>query len=351
MNDRLTKDLLETIKEKIKTDEIDQAEQLLGQLLSIHPEGIYARALAESVAKIRNSRPKSVPVLPSPSPPPSGLPVVDRTIKSITNGVNETRPRSGTSVPPLNPELLTKAEVIIDAWQEGSKIVSAIFSAYRRLLVKTLEDGSITPEEMQALAELRGNLDITPAQHAALEREVRISMYLNAIRIEYRNGGREYSSLRKQFGVETEETHYLSAREESLIQSCESKAVLLLVDDDARSLMMMNRILSAAGYFCHSCASAEEALELIDTVQPDLVVCDLAFGPTRMNGFTFYQKFRRCAGCLHSPFIIVSGVGQDSMVKAAKKLGVDDYLTKPISAPMLVSAVEGKLRRSIELRV
>ena len=69
-----------------------------------------------------------------------------------------------------------------------------------------------------------------------------------------------------------------------------------------------------------------------------------------MNGFQFYENFRNMDEFKHVPFIFISAFSQETMVQTGKKLGVDDYLIKPIQPDLLIATIEGKLRRANELQ-
>ena len=123
-----------------------------------------------------------------------------------------------------------------------------------------------------------------------------------------------------------------------------------MLDDDEKFLDAIKIILTDGGYYCFTVISGEEALQLLDTTTPDLILCDINFTKPNMSGFAFYERFRSMDRFLPTPFIFLSGLDQDVLIRTGKKLGADDYLTKPIDTEMLLATIEGKLRRSRELR-
>ena len=48
---------------------------------------------------------------------------------------------------------------------------------------------------------------------------------------------------------------------------------------------------------------------------------------------------------LNVPFIFLSGMSDEGMIRYGKGLGADDYLTKPISNDTLLDTIKGKLKR------
>ena len=125
---------------------------------------------------------------------------------------------------------------------------------------------------------------------------------------------------------------------------------MLLLDDDQSFLSIIKDVLTDEGYNCATVNSGEEGLKALESVTPDIVICDIDFVKPQMNGFTFYEKFRAIDRFVDIPFIFMSGLDQDIVVRAGKKMGVDDYLTKPFDSELLIATVEGKLKRSRELK-
>jgi PleD family two-component response regulator len=69
-----------------------------------------------------------------------------------------------------------------------------------------------------------------------------------------------------------------------------------------------------------------------------------------MGGFTFYEKVQELKNVQSIPFVFLSGLTDEVLVRTGKELGVDDYLMKPISEQTLVSTLRGKLKRFKQLK-
>jgi PleD family two-component response regulator len=69
-----------------------------------------------------------------------------------------------------------------------------------------------------------------------------------------------------------------------------------------------------------------------------------------MGGFTFYEKVREIDRLHDIPFIFLSGLTDEVLIRTGKELGVDDYLTKPFSDETLLATIKGKLKRFRQLR-
>lgn len=79
-------------------------------------------------------------------------------------------------------------------------------------------------------------------------------------------------------------------------------------------------------------ADGEEALRLIASLHPDLVICDI-----RMPGLSGIQLMERVQGCVSKPpkFLVLSGYADFTYAQRALALGALGYLTKPLDAEEL----------------
>lgn len=119
------------------------------------------------------------------------------------------------------------------------------------------------------------------------------------------------------------------------------KTTILAADDDPQLLRLVTRNLQLEGYDVLGASDGQQALELIETNPPDLVLLDVMM--PKMDGFTVCYRLREFSSV---PIIIVTARGQDQDKVRGLDLGADDYLTKPFSVDELLARVRAVLRRS-----
>ena len=115
---------------------------------------------------------------------------------------------------------------------------------------------------------------------------------------------------------------------------------ILIVDDEEsiRELIKMN--LELVGYECYEAEDGDKAIEMFNSVKPDLVLLDIML-PIK-NGYELAPIFVDKG----VPVIFLSA--KDATVDKVKglKLGADDYITKPFESIELLARIESVLRRS-----
>lgn len=119
------------------------------------------------------------------------------------------------------------------------------------------------------------------------------------------------------------------------------KPTIVTADDDAQLLRLIARNLEFEDYQVFTANDGEQALRLVETHAPDLVLLDVMM--PKMDGFTACQRIREFSSV---PIIIITARGQDRDKVHGLDLGADDYLTKPFSVEELLARVRAVLRRS-----
>jgi len=121
---------------------------------------------------------------------------------------------------------------------------------------------------------------------------------------------------------------------------------ILIVDDEPNVLNIIKEAVSTAGFEVTACQSGEEALPLLETHPPDLLLTDL-----RMPGISGMELLGRARE--HSPdtqVIILTGYGDMKSAVEAIRLGAFDYLSKPVDMERLVKTLQnGSERRRLIL--
>ena len=118
---------------------------------------------------------------------------------------------------------------------------------------------------------------------------------------------------------------------------------VLIVDDepDVRALVRSALSYARQDLTAVEAADGDEALAMIHSERPDLVVLDLAL-PKR-DGFAVLEQVREKSDL---PIIVLTARGLEEEKIKGLRLGADDYLTKPFSPRELVARIESVLRRA-----
>jgi putative two-component system response regulator len=122
-------------------------------------------------------------------------------------------------------------------------------------------------------------------------------------------------------------------------------ASILLIDDDIVYGELLSEYLTSLGYRVHLQFSATGGLDIIKSQKIDLVICDLNL-PYK-DGIQIFKDIH--AMHLNVPIILISGVNEMEIVREALKLGVADYLIKPLVLNELPIVIEKNIAR-IELQ-
>lgn len=110
---------------------------------------------------------------------------------------------------------------------------------------------------------------------------------------------------------------------------------ILIVDDEADLATTCARLLSRMGHTPLVTLSGQEAIELIDTERPDLVLTDLRL--PAVDGLAVVRHARR--GEQKIPVILITAYTSEASRREALKEGAAVYLPKPFSAAQLEAAV------------
>jgi len=118
-------------------------------------------------------------------------------------------------------------------------------------------------------------------------------------------------------------------------------AHILIVDDDRLVLSGLAAGLEMFGYTVAKASSGEEALAMLDTVKPDLVVMDAC-----LPGISGIETAKQIQQRFGIPAIFLSAYDDPQIVRDAVALGGLSYLVKPITVKQLVPAIESALARA-----
>ena len=117
---------------------------------------------------------------------------------------------------------------------------------------------------------------------------------------------------------------------------------ILCVEDEELILGDLVDELVDAGYEAIPACNGVEALAILKTVRPDLILCDIMM--PEMDGPTLLKRIRETMPELaRVPFIFLTARASRDDIIEGKRAGADDYLTKPLDFDMLMATLESRL--------
>lgn len=122
------------------------------------------------------------------------------------------------------------------------------------------------------------------------------------------------------------------------------KLSILLIEDEKNICDFISTSLSAQDYRISTAHTGKEALPIITSQCPDLILLDL--GLPDMDGMEIIRQVRTWSSV---PIIVLSARTQEQEKVRALDLGADDYLTKPIGTSELLARIRTALRHSNRL--
>jgi CheY-like chemotaxis protein/Tfp pilus assembly protein PilZ len=118
---------------------------------------------------------------------------------------------------------------------------------------------------------------------------------------------------------------------------------VLVADDDPSILDFTSRVVTKAGHRVVRAERGDVALELVRKERPDLVFLDVLM--PGLDGLEVCKAIRADAALARIPVILLSAMGEDRLVAAAKSAKADGYLTKPMRLDAMRALLAERLTR------
>jgi len=115
--------------------------------------------------------------------------------------------------------------------------------------------------------------------------------------------------------------------------------MILVVDDEAEQRRLLSGFVQSLGFRAELASSAEEALEIVRSRTPDMVLLDVRL--PGMSGIEALGEIRKITDKL--PVLLITAYADVRQAVAAVKSGADDYLAKPMDLDELETAISDAL--------
>ncbi len=124
----------------------------------------------------------------------------------------------------------------------------------------------------------------------------------------------------------------------------EARKKILCIEDDHETAALIEEELSDRGFDIVIARSGQEGFAAILRDKPDLVLSDISM-PV-MSGFEVLERLTAMAPhCSNMPFIFLTALKDRETELRGRRLGADDYVTKPIDFDVLDTIIKARLAR------
>ena len=123
----------------------------------------------------------------------------------------------------------------------------------------------------------------------------------------------------------------------------EVKSTILYVEDNPDNRMLVKRILSAENYKLLEATNAVQAINLLETTTPDLILMDINMPD--MDGYTLTTRIRSMSGLERVPILALTANVMRGDKEKTLEAGCDGYIQKPLDVDQLIREIEKFLAR------
>jgi PleD family two-component response regulator len=231
----------------------------------------------------------------------------------------------------------------------ASRQLQGAVKQFRTALEKAWVNGAPPEKESQELDYLASSLGISEEAKQSITREVKLEMYSRAVKemIAKRKLLKSSSSsmewLRKVYQVSL--TEYLENESKFLLDlvADQFKGTLLFVTSDPHAKSSLVPKLKMAGYAVVMVPNPEIALEKIEKINPNIILCETEFPDGSLSGIKFLHVLRVNSKFNFLPFVLLCEAKEIPTVQSSELKPNETIVKKPVDFDDLSTAMNEKL--------
>ncbi|KWX78007.1 heme response regulator HssR [Paenibacillus riograndensis] len=117
---------------------------------------------------------------------------------------------------------------------------------------------------------------------------------------------------------------------------------ILVVEDDRHARRLLEAVLKREGYLVSTAEDGVRAMDVLEQQHIDLIVLDIMM--PNMDGYEFAKELRDAGSLI--PVLMATAKHLPEDKKKGFRLGIDDYMTKPVDTEEMLLRIQALLRRS-----
>jgi len=121
------------------------------------------------------------------------------------------------------------------------------------------------------------------------------------------------------------------------------KPLVLAADDNETILKFIKRLVESNGFECITTNSPTTAVRIAEEKHPSIILCDINFGIGKLNAMDVFSEIRSKNADV--PFVIVTAILQQESREKAEKIGITEYIIKPIDPEQMIATLRKLVNR------
>lgn len=287
---------------------------------------------------------------------PAPVPVSPNVVEAAAARVPANAPERNITESQLD-EMKKQIELLSKALEQEKKAREEMnrkqdqqaIAQFRSALEKAWMDSAPSEAKMAELRQTAATMAIPENVFTTLQREVKIEMYGRAVkeviskRQLLRSSSQTLEWLRKVYQITLEE--YLEYESKFLLDlvADQYKGTVIQISSDDKTKSDITPKLKAQGYAVVTCPTPEDALEKIEKLNPNVVICESAFGPGTISGIRFLHILRTNSKFNFIPFIFLAAEEDIALLTSSDLRPNEGYVKKPVQFDELSSLINTKL--------
>lgn len=119
---------------------------------------------------------------------------------------------------------------------------------------------------------------------------------------------------------------------------------IVVIDDNADMCKNISSILKLANYEVHTATGGRQGIELIQQINPDLILCDIMMPD--LDGYGVLHILNKDPQTANIPFIFLTAKSEPKDFRTGMNLGADDFITKPFDGLELYNVIELRMKKN-----
>jgi len=117
--------------------------------------------------------------------------------------------------------------------------------------------------------------------------------------------------------------------------------IILIVEDDPKSMTLTKDILKVSGFTTLEAVDGQQGVDMAKTSKPDLILMDVMM--PKKDGYQACADIKTDPMTKKIPVVMLTALGYQLNEALARRLGADGYVTKPFNREQLIRAISSLL--------